>query len=82
MQPKRTEPTRSLLSGMPYVPASKTDIRVTFARYLKQQKRNLIAVEKKQQTGHADTPVLVACCFAGVFLIVSGVAGLLPGGVL
>ena len=28
---RRTEPTRSLLSGMPYMPSWNTDIRRTFA---------------------------------------------------
>lgn len=37
-QLKKTEPTQSLLKGMPYTPAANTDIRKLFAKVLSQQK--------------------------------------------
>jgi hypothetical protein len=40
-EPKRTEPTRSLLQGFAYVPAASTDLRATFAR--------VVAAQKQQQ---------------------------------
>ncbi len=35
-EPKRTEPTRSLLQGAPYTNANNTDIRVRFERIRQQ----------------------------------------------
>lgn len=37
MEAKRTDPTRSLLQGCPYVSAASTDIRKTFAAWREQQ---------------------------------------------
>jgi hypothetical protein len=41
MERKPTMPTRTLLQGMPYTPAARTDIKATFERFRKQQPANV-----------------------------------------
>ncbi|MBU6260606.1 MAG: hypothetical protein KGO01_19500 [Burkholderiales bacterium] len=49
---KRTEPTQSLLRGMPYTPACRTDIRALFARVRAAQatpKQNVAPINSRKQ---------------------------------
>ncbi len=49
--PKRIEPTQSLLQGMPYVNAASTDLRASFARIRANQApastKNVSALKRK-----------------------------------
>lgn len=47
MSAKRTEPTRSLLQGMPYVNAASTDLRARFAALKAEAKKPSPRLVKK-----------------------------------